>query len=206
MNKIGLVLLLAAACNGDDTGSKPSGDTSTPPAAGFTILGDGAVLPSAILSIWGSSQDDVFLVGGDDGTGPLVVHWDGAAWSRLDTGTTGDLWWVWSPGGDTVFFSGAAGRMVRYSRSAGTFTEEAIASASYVMFGTWGTSETDVWSVGGDVVNGVLDGAIQHYDGTTWSSRASRPRAARTTPRSARRSRCGARARTTCGSWAPSRC
>src|SRR5262249_40573448 len=38
--------------------------------------------PGALLSIWGTSAHDVWLVGGDpgDGHGPMVLHYDGAAW------------------------------------------------------------------------------------------------------------------------------
>ena len=34
------------------------------------------------------------MVGADDGAGPLVVHFDGTSWQRLETGVHGDLWWV----------------------------------------------------------------------------------------------------------------
>ena len=53
-------------------------------------------LPGALLSISGTSPTDVYAVGADpeDGRGPLVVHYDGASWERLDSGATGDLWWI----------------------------------------------------------------------------------------------------------------
>lgn len=170
-NLLGVLLLVG--CNGDkdaqtDSGTEPTGPT-------FTLLGDASNLPpAALLSIWGSSSDDVFLVGADDGTGPVVLHWDGATWSRLQTGSTGDLWWVWSDGGDTVFMSGEGGRMLTWSRSAGTFDEQVITNAAYKLFGIWGASATDVYSVGGDV-NGNLDGVVLHFDGSTWTEVANAP-------------------------------
>src|SRR4051812_16763384 len=51
-------------------------------------------LPSALLSVWGTSEHDVWTVGSDSGDGPLVMHFDGSAWTRLNTGVSGNLWWV----------------------------------------------------------------------------------------------------------------
>lgn len=168
MKKSGGMLLLAVcvACNGDKDGGK-TGETGEP-LEQWAILGDSANLPAAaLLSIWGTSTD-MFIVGADDGTGPVVLHWDGSAWERLETFTTGDLWWVWSDGGDVVFMSGEGGRMLQYSKSARTFTEEVITNPAYKLFGIWGSSATDVFAVGGDI-NGANDGIVLHYDGTTWA-------------------------------------
>ncbi|HEX2881555.1 MAG TPA: hypothetical protein VHO25_18625, partial [Polyangiaceae bacterium] len=54
-------------------------------------------LGGALLSVWGRSSSDVWAVGGDsgDGTGPLVLHYDGSRWQQLQTGQdAGTLWWV----------------------------------------------------------------------------------------------------------------
>lgn len=164
-----LGLLALAACNGSKDEPPASGETGTP-GEEFAILGDGAILHGAILSVWGTSQDDVFLVGADDGEGPLVLHWDGTAWARLATGTTGDLWWVFGvAGADTVWMSGEGGRVLTYTRSTGAFVEEIAADPVYKMFGVWGTSDTDRWAVGGDVNNGA-DGIVVHDDGTGWTT------------------------------------
>ncbi|MEQ1566780.1 MAG: hypothetical protein ABMA64_14150 [Myxococcota bacterium] len=156
-------------CAGEKEGPTETGDT----AAGetFTVLGDRANLPAAaILSVWGSSSEDVFMVGSDDGAGPVVLHWDGATWSRLATGSTGDLWWVFGVSGlDTVWMSGEGGRLLTYSRSAGTFTEEVVAEPAFKMFGVWASAADDVWVVGGDV-NGNADGVVVHWDGAAWTT------------------------------------
>ena len=53
-------------------------------------------VPAALLSISGTSPTDVFAVGADqkDGRGPYVAHYDGTGWRRLDSGASGDLWWI----------------------------------------------------------------------------------------------------------------
>jgi hypothetical protein len=181
-----LALTLGWACHNDGDGdddddtdvadTDDTDDTDTTPPE-WTVLGDSSNLPAAsLLSIWMSSTDDVFIVGADDGTGPVVLHYDGTAWSRLATGTTGDLWWVWSaPGSDLVWVSGAGGRMLTYARSTGAWSEEVITNPGYKLFGTWGTSDTNIWSVGGDTDFGALDGMILHYDGVAWTEFATSP-------------------------------
>ena len=172
MGRILLPLLLLAACSGDD---EPAGndtsatDTGTPAGPELTVLAEGADLPSAaLLSVWGTSGDDVWMVGADDGSGPLLVHYDGTAWARVDTGTSGDLWWVWGDGAGTLFLSGANGRVVEHDIDGGTFTEHQAADPNLTLFGLWGTSATDIWTVGGDVSNN-RNGSMVHYDGTDWT-------------------------------------
>src|SRR5688572_26141358 len=82
--------------DGHDTDTHETDDTDPSGCAEpFSIIGDETNLPAtAFLSLWMSSNQDVFIAGADDGTGPAVVHYDGSAWSRLETGTTDDLWWV----------------------------------------------------------------------------------------------------------------
>jgi len=166
----------ASACGGssDDGTPAATGDSAPPTTASPTgdpivAIAEGADLPAAaLLSIWGTSASDIWAVGADDGTGPVLIHFDGTNWNRIDTGTSGDLWWVWGDGQGTLFLSGAGGRVVEHDIAGGTFTEHAAADPELTLFGLWGTSATDVWTVGGNV-NGARNGGIIHYDGTTWT-------------------------------------
>src|SRR5262245_43354297 len=36
-------------------------------------------LPGALISVWGTSENDVWTVGGDPGDGPTVLHYDGTS-------------------------------------------------------------------------------------------------------------------------------
>src|SRR5690349_11756888 len=51
-------------------------------------------LDGALFSIWGTGPDDVWVVGADAGAGPAVLHYDGSAWTSLDSGQSANLWWV----------------------------------------------------------------------------------------------------------------
>jgi hypothetical protein len=121
-------------------------------------------LDAALLSIWGSAADDVWVVGADAGDGPLVLHYDGERWVRRHTGASGDLWWV-SGRGDDVWMSGEDGLVVRYSRGADAF-ETFSTPGTPTLFGIFPVADDDVWAVGGDV--GLGEGAVYRFDGSAW--------------------------------------
>ncbi|MDQ3034396.1 MAG: hypothetical protein M3Y87_18455 [Myxococcota bacterium] len=127
-------------------------------------------LDAGLLSVWGTSSRDVWTVGGDvDAMGPMVLHYDGAAWRRLLTGQTGDLWWVHGVEGGPVFLGGEGGMMLRYdgpSDGSGTFTRMETPSDMPIVFGIWGSSASDVLAVGG---LGRAAGFVWRFDGTSWS-------------------------------------
>jgi len=120
---------------------------------------------AALLSIWGTSAEDVWVTGGrSELTGaPTVLHLDGTSWSRLDSGQTGiDLWWVFGFEGGDVFFTGSGGTILRYRNGA---FEKMTTPGGGIVFGLWGSSATDLWAVGsGDTGHGI----IWRYDGATW--------------------------------------
>jgi hypothetical protein len=160
MHRLATVVVVASfafGCGGDD------GDDPSPSKQSYQVVFED--LGSALLSVWGTSKDDVWAVGGDpgDGKGPLVLHYDGAAWTRHATGTTGDLWWVHGFAGGPVFFGGDGGTILKYE--AGSFESQTTPGASTV-FGLWGSSPSDVWAVGG---NGTDGGFAWRYDGSAWA-------------------------------------
>jgi hypothetical protein len=122
-------------------------------------------LSQALLSIWGTSSTDIWAVGSDagDGTGPLVLRFDGDRWMRLAVASAGDLWWVFGFAGGPTFLGGAMGRILRYQD--GVFETLTTPGASTV-YGIWGSALDDVWAVGGD---GALGGFAWHFDGSAWS-------------------------------------
>jgi hypothetical protein len=159
-------LLLLLACGQDDPGD--TGTTVADPV--LTLVGD--ALPAALVSIWGTSASDVWTVGARDASGPLVYHWDGSAWTRLDmAGEVWDAWWVWGDGQGTVFISGSGAHMAKVDTASMAVTTSVIGDPAYTLFGTWGSGQSDVWSVGGDIA-GPLPGGIFHYDGSSWTLNA----------------------------------
>lgn len=131
---------LSSGCSSDDAPADAA------PAAGWQIVEP--KLDAALLSIWGTSSSDIWTAGADarDGSGPLVLHFDGASWTPAPTGATGDLWWAHGFAGGPVYFGGAGGLILRWQD--GVFTSMDTPGTGTV-FGIWGDNPGDVWAVGG---------------------------------------------------------
>lgn len=146
---------------------------------------DGTVLPNAsarfvfedlnaaILSISGTTANNVYAVGGDpaeDDLGPYVLHYDGTNWRRLQTGVTGALWWISvEPIGGDFWMAGENGNILRHDAAADDF-EDFATPGTETIFGIWGAGGDDIWAVGGDL-EAASGGVIWHYDGAAWTTR-----------------------------------
>src|SRR6187455_116804 len=66
-------------------------------------------LPGALISVSGTAPDDVWFAGSapDDGSGALVLHYDGDRFERMTPGVEGDLWWVHAVTPNHIYFGGA---------------------------------------------------------------------------------------------------
>jgi hypothetical protein len=121
-------------------------------------------LDEALLAIGGTASDDVWAVGADRGRGPLVLHYDGARWTRVATGTRGDLWWVAPVAGGPTYVAGKDATILRYDGA--TFTRMATPGlAAHTIYGLWAAAADDVWAVGS--VAGRA-GFVWRYDGVAW--------------------------------------
>jgi hypothetical protein len=126
-------------------------------------------LPAALLSIGGTSPTDVLAVGGDplDGRGPYIVHYDGAGWTRLDSGERGNLWWITqAPIEGSFYLAGAGGLILQLDAVTHAFTRHQT-PATPTLFGIWGATADDLWAVGGDDEG---TGVIWRYDGDQWTA------------------------------------
>jgi hypothetical protein len=128
-------------------------------------------LPAALLSIAGTSAADVYAVGADanDGTGPLVLHYNGQSWQRLTTGATGGLWWISvTPIDGDFYMAGGEGRILRHTPASGAFLTPMTPSRIPTLFGIWGSDASHIWAVGGDLTEQDTGGVVWRFDGTTW--------------------------------------
>ncbi len=126
-------------------------------------------LPEAVLSIAGLSDHDVWAVGADAnlGRGPLVLHYDGTAWTRVDHRQPGHALVdpvVLRRHGDD---GGRAIDDPRRPPTAPTFQRQRTPGlANATVFGLWGATASDVYAVGSIAGR---DGFIWHFDGAAWS-------------------------------------
>ncbi len=137
-------------------------DSATPTGATPDWHVVASELDEAVLAVGGSSSTDVWAVGADKGHGPLVLHWDGSTWTRLTTGSHGDLWWVHGFSDGQVLFGGAQGTLLRWTGQA--FERVRTPGlARHTIFGVWGRAPNDVYAVGSIAGR---SGFIWHDDGT----------------------------------------
>ncbi len=106
-------------------------------------------LPGGLISAWGTSASDVWLVGGDpgDGKGGFILHYDGSEFRRRVSPVPGDLWWAHGFVGGPVYIGGANGTILKYEGD--TFTKMDAPATQSIVFGIWGTAPDDLWAVGG---------------------------------------------------------
>jgi hypothetical protein len=130
-------------------------------------------LPGALLSVWGTAANDVWAVGADarDGTGPMVIHFDGDAWSRVPTGQTeGGLWWVHGFAGGPIYMGGDGGVILR---RVGDAFEVMATPGNSTVFGIWGATPDELWAVGGD--SDASGGFAWRLVGDTWAPEPTLP-------------------------------
>jgi hypothetical protein len=138
---------------------------------------------SRLYGVWGSSANDVFVVGYDGANAALILHFDPA---REAAGPGGAPWSIMNPGGSPhalndvwgsspsapaqassdVFAVGDFGTILHYN---GTTWSPMSSGTSDQLVGVWGTGDvsggtaTDVFAVSNN-------GTILHYGGSVWST------------------------------------
>lgn len=115
---------------------------------------NGAIDPSDLSAVWGTSANDLWL--GDSLNG-RVFRWNGTNWSTGITQTVQvtDLWGV--PNGP-IFAVGIFG-VSRWQNGVWSSIADGTAEQAAAL---WGFAANDVWAVGDF-------GTLAHWDGTSWT-------------------------------------
>jgi hypothetical protein len=147
------------ACYGLACASSPEFEPAQPEPEAWSVVSENE--GAALLSVSGTASDDVWLVGADDGTGPLVLHGNGRDWLREQPGVRADLWWVQALPNGSVYMAGSAGVVLEYR--AGTWSRLATPELDQAtVFGVWWAGPGDGYAVGSAPGSG---GFLWHYDG-----------------------------------------
>ncbi len=97
------------------------------------------------------------------GNGGAVVHYDGVEWTRMDTGTTKNLYGIWGyedAGGLTLYAVGESGKMVRFQAGKWSTVVTGIYSHLYAVHGLGGAN---IVAVG-------ADGTVLRWNGLKWKA------------------------------------
>ena len=118
-------------------------------------LANGSDIDTAdILDMFGTSENDVFAVG----SGGSIVHFDGAVWQAMDSGTEETLVGVWASGPDDVYAVGDHETVLYYD---GSSWSELFGSGLVDYLGVTGFD-------GEQIVALRDDGAVTFSDGVSW--------------------------------------
>ncbi len=100
----------------------------------------------ALASVWGSGPSDIWAAGGNTNRG-LILHSDGKAWTRVETGIPSFVWWIYGTGAHDVYAVGDKGLIWHFD---GSTWSSVPSPTTRTLYGLWAASPTDVWAVGGD--------------------------------------------------------
>lgn len=165
-----IVVVVGAAACGTSGSPGANGAAIDPPrdagATWGTVLDE---LDGALLSVWGTSDRDVWAVGGPMGNGgfeSLVVRFDGTEWRRISAGKAETFWWVHGTSGSDVWLVGERGRITHWNGAAFT---EVTSGTEATLFGVWAAAPDDAWAVGGtpEQPNASND-IVLHWNGSSW--------------------------------------
>jgi hypothetical protein len=162
---------LACGCEGStvdpppDAGADVAVDATPAPPEWTPVIDH---LEGTLLSIWGTSERDIWTVGGSLGNGldSLVMRFDGTTWRRVRPGGQETYWWVHGTGPNDVWLVGEKGRITHWD---GTKFEERASGTTATLFGVWAAAPDDAWAVGGvpDQPTAPND-VVLHWDGASW--------------------------------------
>jgi hypothetical protein len=121
------------------------------------------------LSVWQAAPNDLVAAGGALGSGGdgLLIHYDGASWTQIPTGTQATSWWVFGLSARDVYLVGEMGTILHYD---GATVTSMTSGTDRTLYGIWGASANDLWAVGG---RPGQDGVLLHKDANGWQVQAS---------------------------------
>ena len=136
-----------------------------------TITYLGSYTQTIMDDIWGSSPNDVYGVGFNNGSNVTIWHYDGKSWADVKLDTFGmnpivlfgiygfsskDIWAV---GGRGDLNAPSSGSIIHYD---GSKWSEVDMNRAYTLNDINGSSPNDIWACG-------WGGVVYHFDGIKWN-------------------------------------
>ncbi len=168
-----LVALTTLGCGGSEGKDSPSTEphhsgleTGQPGPAIEWSTALSADTRGAWLSVWGSSADDVWIVGGQPDAG-VVLRGSGTSFSQQTLPSTVPILnWVHGTGPDDVWVGGVQGTLLHFDGTAWTDLSLPVDEA---IWGLYAVASDDVYAVGGTSAWGGDTAMAMHFDGAEWS-------------------------------------
>lgn len=126
----------------------------------------------SLMSVWIAPDGVAYLAGGTAGmTGDgaaLLLRWDGRGVAEIPTPGARAFWWIHGISPSEIYLAGEAGEVHRFDGATLTRIDTG-APVDSTLFGIWGQSGDDLWTVGGSFVTGGPRRVIRRLSGGTWS-------------------------------------
>lgn len=103
-------------------------------------------------AVWGTSATNLWVVGASGN----IMHWDGALFTPVQSGTTSDLFSIWGSGANDFWVGANNGLVLRWNGT--TFTQQTLGTTQGIS-GIWGSGVNDVWFLDGST-------SLFHFTGT----------------------------------------
>jgi hypothetical protein len=174
-----LVSFLTLTCEKSPTGPEPIKDPRTYTWTIDTLAYPGS-FQTTMQDIWGSSANDVYVVGHNDQNRGKMWHFDGNKWTDVALSTTQggtiagpiDLSAIYGFAANDILVVGEriyqnpnpppnfldSSLIIHYNGA--KWTEFKVPTGSLLQ-AVWGSKSNDVWA-------GGLDGTLYHFDGVSW--------------------------------------
>lgn len=158
LQKLGLAIVLTATACGNS-------DSPGPDLAWRDAFDAQQKKSSWLLSTWGSSAEDRYVVGGSPSAG-VVMHSDGDDWTKLKVpGKPPLLNWVFGFKRNDVWMVGEKGTVLHFDGDDWLAHESPTEEA---LWGIWGASPKQLWAVGGSGRPGA-EATLLRYENDTWA-------------------------------------
>ncbi len=120
-----------------------------------------ATLPTTTYGIWGTSSDDVWVVGANG----MIYRYDGNSWNAVTSPTDLRLREIWGTAPNDVFIVGDDEAAFHWDGSTWTPVDPG-GLGLYDYEGVWGNTSTDMYIAS----EWISEGHVHHFDGATWET------------------------------------
>jgi hypothetical protein len=125
----------------------------------WSVVDPGSGEAAFLLSISGTSPDNVVAVGRTNDLHGLVCQFDGLTWKKTELRTVEELNGVWAESPASAFAAGSFGALFHHDGSAWKRMKSPTRDQLLCI---WGSGGDDVYAAG-------WGGALLHYEGSTWT-------------------------------------